>query len=179
MEIQRIHQVNYLRGFASLAVCWFHLTTCCPMAGKYDILVSVGKYGLYGVHCFFVISGFVIPYFMLNNKYELYRFWSFMNRRMIRLSIPYYCSIVLIIIFTLILQELPTYNGEKSYYDIFAVLSHFLYITPFVGENWMNGVYWTLCVEIQYYLFIGISLKLLLYVRAKIIIYLVKAWMLL
>ena len=59
---QRIGVINALRGFAAVFVAWGHF-----VAGQGKYLGLSGKYGYLGVHIFFVISGFVIPW-------SLYRF---------------------------------------------------------------------------------------------------------
>jgi peptidoglycan/LPS O-acetylase OafA/YrhL len=60
-QSDRIVTVDALRGVASLSVAWFHLTQPNPALAP-GIIKSSGAYGWLGVHIFFVISGFVIPY---------------------------------------------------------------------------------------------------------------------
>src|SRR5215210_4781626 len=72
-ERERIHGLDFLRGVASLAVCWFHLTSftyATPDGWFYSALRRTGTYGWLGVEVFFVISGFVIPYSLHRAKYS-------------------------------------------------------------------------------------------------------------
>ena len=87
---------------------------------------------------------------------------SYILRRSIRLDPPYYLSIFLVIGLTLVIQATSFYNGPNTEYESQRVLSHFLYITMIVGENWINDVYWTLGIEFQYYFLIGLLFPLLM-----------------
>src|ERR1700750_1066981 len=73
-ERSRIHVLDTLRGVASLAVCWFHLTSFkynTPDGTAYPLLKGTGRYGWLGVEVFFVISGFVLPYSLHRAGYRL------------------------------------------------------------------------------------------------------------
>src|SRR5689334_14543570 len=91
----RISTVDSLRGIASLAVCWFHLTNGNPSFLTGGPLKSSGTYGWLGVEMFFVISGFVIPYSLHKAGYDLKSFGTFVAKRIIRLDPPYLVSIVI------------------------------------------------------------------------------------
>ena len=61
---QRIGVINALRAFAAGFVAWGHF-----VAGQGKYLGLSGKYGYLGVHIFFVISGFVIPWSLYRSGY--------------------------------------------------------------------------------------------------------------
>ena len=83
--------VQALRGIASLAVCWFHLTTGNGLF-KGSVLGQSGAYGWLGVEAFFVISGFIIPYTMLAGGYRPSNFLAFLAKRIVRVDPPYIVS---------------------------------------------------------------------------------------
>ena len=62
MKIKKhLSSLVLLRGIAALVVCF------CHFGGALNHIDSVifkifGEYGEYGVQCFFIISGFIIPY---------------------------------------------------------------------------------------------------------------------
>jgi peptidoglycan/LPS O-acetylase OafA/YrhL len=68
---QRLPVLDMLRGIASFAVCWFHLTNGNVAFLPAGILKSSGAYGWLGVEVFFVISGFVIPYALERSRYGI------------------------------------------------------------------------------------------------------------
>src|SRR5436190_8707485 len=93
MKTDKLSNVEALRGLASLAVAWFHLTN------QYDwnAVRWSGRFGYLGVDCFFVISGFIIPYSLHRAGYTIGGFPRFMARRLVRLEPPYLVAIALII----------------------------------------------------------------------------------
>ena len=130
-------------------------------------------YGQYGVHAFFVISGYVITYFLDKNNYRIIHIIKFLRRRFIRVNYPYYASIILIILITIIAQMLPTYRGNISVYEIKDILFHLVFLTRFFDENWINPVYWTLSIEFQYYILMGLTMPLMNKEMFKIVLYVI------
>ena len=49
------------------------------------------------------------------------------------------------------------YQGEPFVFDIKQIMLHIAYLIPFSEKNWISGVYWTLCVEFQFYVLIAIA----------------------
>src|SRR5271166_6626421 len=92
---QRIGVINALRAFAALFVAWGHF-----VAGQGKYLSLSGKYGYLGVHIFFVISGFVIPWSLYRGKYVLRDYPRFLLKRNVRLYPPYLASIAVTILVT-------------------------------------------------------------------------------
>src|SRR5947209_12608451 len=88
----KIGIVGALRGFAALAVCWFHFTF-----GQTPGLKWTGQYGWLGVHTFFVISGFIIPYSLYQYRYSIRDYLRFVGKRLARLHPPYLASIAVVI----------------------------------------------------------------------------------
>src|SRR5258707_3445092 len=157
---KRIETIDLLPGVAALAVCWFHLTNANTIAGV-GLLQASGKYGWLGVEVFFVISGFIIPYALHRGGYRLNRFPTFLLKRIIRLDPPYIVSILLVLLTGYLITLAPHYQGEAFHLDYTRILLHLGYLNVLVGYEWLNPVYWTLAIEFQYYLLIGLAFPLI------------------
>lgn len=155
----RIEVVDALRGLAALAVTWFHFS---GSQGLNDELIRLsGMYGWLGVDVFFVISGFVIPYALSRSKYELKHYGYFLIKRIIRLDPPYFAAIAIIIGLGYLAPLIPGFQGNPFQLSIAQLLLHFGYVNVFFGYPWLNIVFWSLAIEFQYYLLIGLIIPFL------------------
>jgi len=164
----RITTVDSLRGVAVLAVVWFHLTNGDPRLPSPSWLRTSGRLGWLGVDIFFVISGFVIPHALYRARYRLKDCGRFMLRRMARLEPPYLVSIVLFVGLAFVSSRLPAFRGQPPSYSTPQLLSHLPYLTGLLGFTWINIVYWSLALELQYYLLIGAVFPLIAHPRAVV-----------
>lgn len=140
--VSRLVEVDSLRGIAALAVVLFHYTTrfteLYPAEGKPSLDF---RYGHYGVNLFFIISGFVI--FMTLARTS--RGTDFVVSRFSRLFPAYWFCIALTF-------SVTSYFGlpgkEVSVMQAFgnAIMVHGFFRVPHV-----DGVYWTLQVELLFY----------------------------
>lgn len=145
--------IHYLRGLASLAVAWFHLTNQWS-----DAIRTSGSFGWLGVEVFFVISGFVIPYSIsiTYQAYSMSAFRSFISRRIVRIEVPYLTSIILVIMLGHLSALAPGFHGPAQSHSAAQILSNIFYIAAWTGEHWLQPVYWTLAFEFAFYLTIGL-----------------------
>jgi peptidoglycan/LPS O-acetylase OafA/YrhL len=153
---KRISTLDALRGVASFAVCWFHLTNGNAEFLPEGWLKSSGTYGWAGVEVFFVISGFVIPYALHRSNYELKNYGRFVLKRVVRLDPPYLVAIAVTVALNYLSSALPGYRGEPFQLSLAQLLLHFGYINVFFGYPWLNVAFWTLAIEFQYYLLAGL-----------------------
>lgn len=150
--------LDNLRAIAAWSVCLCHLI--CSTIGFINpksITYIIFSYGSYGVQLFFVISGFIIPWSLYTANYKLKNVFRFLAKRFIRLEPPYIVSILI----TLSIGFLRKYSPAYNYYDVpistKQLLLHIGYLVPFFKNvTWVNNIYWTLAIEFQYYLVIGI-----------------------
>jgi peptidoglycan/LPS O-acetylase OafA/YrhL len=157
MKQARLSNIEMLRGLASLAVAWFHLTnTHSP-----GLIQQSGSYGWLGVDCFFVLSGFIIPYSLNAAGYTVSGFPRFMGRRLIRLEPPYVASMVLVIALAFVSQMFPAFHGGAPHFTVPQLASHLLYMAPFFHQEWINTVYWSLTFEFVFYIACGLLFPLL------------------
>jgi peptidoglycan/LPS O-acetylase OafA/YrhL len=146
---------NLLRALAALGVCLIHLHYEVGL-NRYPINKII-THGQQGVAIFFVVSGFIIPYSLWNSDYKVKYFFSYIFRRSVRIDPPY----LLIILICLL-------TGYK--FDLLKIIYHLFYLIPFSNQNWYQGVFWTLGVEFQFYILIGLLFPLLKNSNSNLII---------
>lgn len=151
----RIDVVNALRAFAALFVAWGHFA-----GGQSHWLDWTARYGYTGVYVFFVISGFVIPYSLHRSGYTVGNFGRFLLKRGIRLYPPYLVSIpVSILAANAILR--PLAPGSTVQFSTRQLLYHLFFLNDLLHAPWVNVAYWTLAIEWQWYVLVGLLLPLL------------------
>jgi peptidoglycan/LPS O-acetylase OafA/YrhL len=154
----RIQTLDAFRAIAIVAVLLFHylyrytLPTNDTDLYGYQYSYSFVKYGYLGVEFFFIISGFVI-YMTLDRCNSAVQFFV---RRFARLYPAYLVAMTLT--FLLVNAIGPT-EFHRSFKEWLVGLS--MQSTHF-GVAWVDGVYWSLLVEIKFYAWAG-----LLYLLSK------------
>ena len=156
-----IPSLSMLRGVAALAVCIFHFSLSEGALKSGFFRDTIAVYGFTGVHLFFIISGFIIPYSMYKKRYELKDIGTFLLKRAIRIEPPYLLSIVLVVVVTYISTLVPLYKGPPFYISPSALFLHLGYLTAIFDKEWISPVYWTLAVEFQFYIFTAFFFPLL------------------
>ena len=138
----RLHFIDFLRGVAILLVMLIHLSQF------YTQISNFSKYGYLGVQIFFILSGFVLPLSMKDNKYRIKYFFTFLFKRIIRLEIPYFFALFISILF------LYLKNENNNWVNLF--LSNLTYTAGVLNMKWASGVFWTLGIEFQFYIFLAL-----------------------
>jgi peptidoglycan/LPS O-acetylase OafA/YrhL len=154
--------INLIRGIAALLVAIYHFTNFsfhdAFIFQEYPWLLSAGQIGLQGVYIFFVISGVVIPVSMYSGGFRAGAFHRFIARRWLRIEIPYFATIGLVL---LIAAFFAWKNQEVFVFEPVRLLHHLSYTVPFTDYEWYNVIFWTLAIEFQYYLIIGLLYPLI------------------
>jgi peptidoglycan/LPS O-acetylase OafA/YrhL len=153
--------IDPLRGIAALSVAWFHFTNGgLDSAGGW--LRTSGKYGWLGVEVFFVVSGFIIPYSLWRGGYVWPRdFGRFLLKRWVRLDPPYWVAIALALGLWHLSALTPGFAGRPPEWNPGQLAAHLGYLNAFIGYPWIIPVFWTLAVEVQFYLLVGLIFPLL------------------
>lgn len=147
------YAIDTLRGIAATAVCIFHFTNGNPaLLPDGSWLKEMGSYGFLGVEIFFVISGMVIANTMARNDYRISEIGNFLMRRLVRLEPPYLLSIALVLALNFLSSLAPGYSGESFSFNAAQLALHLGYLVPFWGAEWLSPVYWSLGIELQFYL---------------------------
>jgi len=157
LNSNHIPVLDSLRGLAAISVCIYHFVVGPINFVKDENVLNVFSYGKYGVQLFFVISGFIIPWSLHNKKYEIRNFFKFLFKRLARLEPPYLFSVLLVLLLFLMRHYFLNENDIRVF-TLNQVLLHIGYLIPFFEDyHWINEVYWTLAIEFQFYIFIGIA----------------------
>jgi peptidoglycan/LPS O-acetylase OafA/YrhL len=145
---------------AALAVAWFHFTNGSGVLHD-GWLYRSGQYGWMGVEMFFVISGFIIPYSLYKAGYRIHDFGRFLIKRIARLDPPYFADILLCLALSYLVTLAPGFRGQWPHYTWGQLAAHVAYVNSFLHLRWVNVVFWSLGIEFQYYLLIGLAFPLL------------------
>lgn len=152
----RLPVLDALRGIAALAVCWYHFTHGNETFLPSGLLKSSGTFGWLGVEMFFVISGFIIPYALHRSSYQTADYGRFILKRIIRLDPPYLVGLLIVIVLGYASAATPGYRGGPFEPSFTQIALHLGYANVFFGYPWLNPAYWTLAIELQYYLLVGL-----------------------
>lgn len=154
--------INLLRGVAALLVCFYHFVSYSDFRGelfpKDDILVQLSEYGIQGIFIFFVVSGVVIPISMFTSNYRINGVHRFLWRRWLRIELPYFGSIALVLLVSL---AFAYKNNTEFMFEPMRLLHHVTYTIPFTDYDWYNIIYWTLAIEFQFYIVMGLLYPLI------------------
>lgn len=147
----RLEEVDGLRGIAALVVLVFHyLFLYNNLYGHGLSVPEIIRYGQYGVHLFFMISGFVIFWTISNSAKPLDFVWS----RFSRLYPVFWVSVILT--FTIVsLNGLP---GREA--DFLSFLVNLTMLHEYFGVGNVDGVYWTLTLELAFYFWMFLFMRL-------------------
>jgi peptidoglycan/LPS O-acetylase OafA/YrhL len=151
-----------LRAFSIIGVVWFHSwwgTPYYPILAKLPIL----RMGEYGVHMFYVVSGFLITTLLLRERARFGEFSlrDFYIRRTLRIWPLYYSVVALYVFVVLFFERSPQRSASFFHY-----LPSFLTFTYpwFLTAKWPGGIFnlaGTLAVEEQFYAFWPVVNRLL------------------
>lgn len=153
---ERNYTADALRGVAALAVCWFHFTHGNAAFLREGFLRNSGNLGWVGVEVFFVISGYAMMVATRKTSLDVAGYGQFMGTRLLRLHPPYVVTVLLILLLNWLSAKAPGFQGPAFQFHFPQFLAHLAYAAPFFHQDWYNPLFWTLCVEVQWYLLIGL-----------------------
>ena len=152
MKSTRISEIDLLRFFAALAVVFFHYSFRGASADglskvSYPLLAPISKYGYLGVEMFFMISGFVI--LMTADSGSLR---TFVVSRFVRLYPAFWICCSLTFVIAVIV------GGGRDHPSANQYLVNMTMLSGFVGVPPIDGVYWSLFVELKFYALVALVL---------------------
>jgi peptidoglycan/LPS O-acetylase OafA/YrhL len=151
----RLSFADGLRGLAALWVVLFHLAEGSHIENlknllpnfAYNIFFSLGHLG---VAVFFVLSGFVMALTAHKVKFDIHNTYKFIARRLARLAPPYYFAIVFALLFIFIKSKALHISYTAP--TLIDLLQHAFFVQDFFNTPQINTVFWTLCIEVQFYI---------------------------
>jgi peptidoglycan/LPS O-acetylase OafA/YrhL len=140
----RIDAIDGLRFLAAIAVLLFHFAfrawnTTAPGVLGYPVLSGIAQYGYLGVDLFFMISGFVI---LMSAGHGVPR--KFVRSRFLRLYPAYWACVALTFAWLAL-------KPDASPPATTTLLANLTMLQSFLGYPSLDGSYWTLAVELQFY----------------------------
>lgn len=140
-SISRIQELDALRGIAALIVLVFHFSLLSPDLLKFT------KFGVTGVDLFFIISGFVITMSLDRIQFG----YQFVINRFSRLYPTYWTAVIFT--FGIICLNKYCFGADPQtplpIHDFLYNLTMFQY---YFGVNDLDGPYWTMIIEMLFYL---------------------------
>jgi len=148
----RLDVLDGLRGVAVLLVLWYHVWEISWLPATFPWLQFIPETGFIGVHLFFFLSGFVISYPFLRAQaaHQPMPAWAhFAYRRFIKIVPSYVLSIV--VAYAIGYAATVRWGNTPPVREI---MTHLLFVHTWWQETYgsINGVLWTLAVEVEFYL---------------------------
>ncbi|MHC2467164.1 acyltransferase family protein [Bradyrhizobium embrapense] len=152
MTPQRYANIDGLRAIAALGVMVEHMfgdllrqtpPAAGPMNAAGDLLVQNVSLGRFGVALFFLISGFVVP-FSIGGERPLFQFAV---SRAFRLYPALWLALA-------VLASMAWLAGEPP--RAVTVLANMTMAPALFGQPWLSPIYWTLFVELAFYVLIAL-----------------------
>lgn len=151
----RLVFIDALRGLAAITIALHHIDRYEPLASANTLLppwlLAAFKEGRLAVQFFFVISGFMIARSLVRTVLTPATMARFSFRRLIRLGIPYWTILAIVLALDLLLpwvDMLPLnydFTSEQITSQLFFLQDIFEYGSTSTGL-------WFICIEVQFFL---------------------------
>ncbi|WP_324027473.1 acyltransferase [Maribacter sp. BPC-D8] len=146
--MNRIYNLDYLRGLAAFGIMIYHYLTWTY--GKFSAEAFLGKFGIYGVSIFYILSGLTLYYVYYNrmtfNKNDLSLFF---RKRIFRI----FPLLWLVTIFAIIISR-----NIPNFYDLFLNLTGLFGFLKW--DTYFSPGAWSIGNELVFYIFLPIFILL-------------------
>jgi hypothetical protein len=151
----RVPVLDLLRLAAVVAVILYHYGFWGPTSTNgvsqvaIPALAPIGQYGFLGVSVFFAISGFVIAY-------------SAEGRNWIGFIIARFSRIYPTFVLCMTLTFAVTLAAGAGHFDVTRTqwFANFFIAAPFLGQPYVDTVYWSLVIEVVFYGWVALFMML-------------------
>ncbi len=155
----RLPTLDLLRFIAAAAVTLYHYITCYPVSQSttgtvVGALSEFTRYGYLGVDLFFMISGFVILWSSLHRDPL-----GFAISRISRLYPSFWASVAFTCLLLYFFADLAP-SGVPTKLSVRTIAANATMMPAVLNAPLLEGVYWTLEIEIRFYALIMLLLLL-------------------
>lgn len=152
---ERFAFLDALRGLGALGVTCYHIHRYRPLRAPVDSLLpgfvqNALLYGWVGVPVFFVIAGFVVAYSLRNTPVTLASFGNFTLRRIVRLGLPYWTTILLVVALDYVARQwwrVPSVTDPVGWPKLAA---NFAFLQDVLGYGNISAGTWFVCIDLQF-----------------------------
>jgi peptidoglycan/LPS O-acetylase OafA/YrhL len=167
MDRQFSRYLDLLRVIAALLVLLVHLSDPTISDGA---IILPNQLGYSAVMIFFVLSGYVISYVAAEREFTFFEFAISRIARVYSVVIP--ALVITVFVDFLFIHLPPSYNTEELLAGIpmyqYAKFPRYFLMSIFFGNNiwgmrttaFSNGVYWSMCFEVYYYILFAFTFYL-------------------
>lgn len=145
-------KIEVLRGILILIIIFFHYTyRFTELFGIETInFFSLSKWGLIGVGCFFIITG----YFIIPKKLEKYNIKKFITKKILRIYPSY------VLCMTIIFISVKLFGLEGRETNFIDYLLNLTMINGVINTRYVDGAHWYLTYLVIFYIVVALILKL-------------------
>lgn len=145
-------QIEALRGILILIIIFFHYTYRFSELFSIETInfFSLDKWGIIGVSCFFIITG----YFIVPKKSEEYDMKNFIIKKILRIYPSY------VLCMTIIFISVKLFGLEGRETNFIDYLLNLTMINGIINTKYVDGAHWYLTYLVIFYIVVGIILKL-------------------
>ena len=166
MQGHRLDALDGLRGIAIGLVLWYHLWQVSwldphiAIGTVYIPFISIPISGFLGVELFFFISAFCLSYPYVRAHFaelELPTVRHFSYRRFIKIVPSYLLNIAVVLALAMLPGMKESWGANVNWQNpgaaLFDLAAHLTFLHTFFYDPYasINGVLWTLGIEVQYY----------------------------
>ncbi|URQ75383.1 MAG: acyltransferase [Candidatus Ochrobactrum gambitense] len=157
MAAARFSNIDGLRAIAATSVLFHHIFADIlhhatykdtPLFGILMSLVTSFDFGRFGVVLFFLISGFVVPFSIRSGNKGEHPIRRFAIGRFFRLYPAFWLSLAC-------MWAYLTFTGDSP--ELKTLAANVTMAANMFGQPWLSGVYWTLFIELAFYILIALA----------------------
>lgn len=152
--------IEAMRAIAALMVLLFHFITHNNNGA--DFLISNesvrnwSAFGAQGVEMFYIISGFVMTLSLSRKNYQWSDFGRYLLKRALRILPLYWSAVLATVTISFVLWGIMP--------EVKTLLTNLFFLAEvFNDTEWLNLVFGTLGIEVQFYLLLGLIFPILRY----------------
>ena len=166
VRVPRYRLLDAWRAIAALWVALFHFTYAVQHERWHPYMAwlkPLATHGYLGVNLFFVISGYAIAAFCERLKEQAHPLRKFVQQRALRLMPTYWLALLLTVGINVVVWRFSSAHqsplSTRLPTDALSWLGNIFLVQPYVGVRYISLVYWSLVVEIGFYVLVLLLMR--------------------